>query len=124
MPIFVCVHMHILLYFPLLFTYLKTKFAMPSSNTKTHRGSPKQGPKQNHMSLPKVIHDELRMCVALRGHSTIRSRPGKILTKQYKHMEDFYHDKSNHLPTQIQMLVEVQLHHGALYEKKTVPIIC
>ena len=32
-------------------------------------------------------------------------------------MEDLFHGKSNHSPSQVQILVDGQLHYGALYEK-------
>ena len=38
-------------------------------------------------------------------------------------MEEFYHGKFEHSPSQIQMLVDGQLHYGALYDKKTAPIL-
>ena len=84
-----------------------------------------QGSKQSPKTtmLPKAVHDELRMCVALRGYSAIRAGEGKILSIQYKCMEEFYHGKFEHSPSQIQMLVDGQLHYGALYDKKTAPIL-
>ena len=72
--------------------------------------------------LPKSVRDELRMSVALRGYSSIRAGEGKTLPQQYKYMEDFYHGKLNNSPSQIRMLVDGQLHYGALYDKKTAPI--
>ena len=82
----------------------------------------KSGAKQKLTKLPKVIRDELRMCVALRGYSTIRSGEGKTLDEQYKLMQEFYHGKGNRSPSQIEMLVEGQLHYAGLYEKKSVRI--
>ena len=96
---------------------------MSSSHTTAFRVS-KQGQKQSPKTtmLPKAVRDELRMCVALRGYSTIRAGEGKTLTQQYKCMQDFFHGKSNHSPSQVQMLVDGQLHYGAIYKKKTAPI--
>ena len=82
----------------------------------------KSAAKQRLTKLPKVIRDELRMCVALRGYSTIRSGEGKTLDEQYRLMEEFYHGKKNSSPSQIEMLVEGQLHYAGLYEKKSVRI--
>ena len=48
---------------------------------------------------------------------------GKILIHQHKFMEDFYHGKSNHSPSQILMLVEGQLHYAALHETKSLLIL-
>ena len=82
----------------------------------------KSAAKQRLTKLPKVIRDELRMCVALRGYSTIRSGEGKTLDEQYRLMEEFYHGKKNSSPSQIEMLVEGQLHYAGLYEKKPLRI--
>ena len=71
--------------------------------------------------LPKAVRDELRMCVALRGYSSIRSGFGKKLETQYKLMETFFHGKSSQ-PSQIQMLVDGQLAYAALYDSKTAPV--
>jgi hypothetical protein len=96
---------------------------MSSSHTTAFRVS-KQGQKQSPKTtmLPRAVQNKLRMCVALRGYSTIRAGEGKTLTQQYKYMEDFFHGESNHSPSQVQMLVDGQLHYGALYKKKTAPI--
>eukprot|EP00957_Ditylum_brightwellii_P006872 520024-Ditylum_brightwellii.AAC.1 len=84
----------------------------------------KQGQKQSPKTtmLPKAVRNELRICVALRGYSTIQAGEGKTLTQLYKCMENFHHGKSNHSPSQIQMPVNGQLHYGALYDKKAAPI--
>ena len=55
------------------------------------------------LMLPKVIHDELRMSVALRGYSTIRDGDVKNIAQQQQSMEEFYHGKLNKSPSQIQM---------------------
>ena len=97
---------------------------MSSSPAPAHRVA-QQGSKQSPktMMLPKAVRDELCMCVALRGYFSIRAGEGKILSMQYKCMEEFYHEKLEHSPSQIQMLVDGQLHYGALYDKKTTPIL-
>ena len=75
-----------------------------------------QGPKQSPKTtmLLKAVRDELRMCVTLRGYSAIPAGKGKTLPVQYKCMEEFYHGKFEHSPSQIQMLVDGQLYYGAL----------
>ena len=37
-------------------------------------------------------------------------------------MQEFYHGKGNRSPSQIEMLVEGQLHYAGLYEKKPIRI--
>ena len=74
------------------------------------------------MALPKPIRDELRMSVALRGYSVIKGGDGKTMTQQEKLLEDFFHGKKKHSPSQIQMLVNGQLHYASFYEKQSAPI--
>ena len=69
--------------------------------------------------LPKAIRNELRMCVALRGYSALREGKGKTLTQQYACLEDFYHGKKGHSPSQIQMMAEGQLYYADLYDATT-----
>ena len=75
-----------------------------------------------HMILPKAVRDELRMSVALRGYSSIKAGRGKTIKQQFTCLHDFFHGKQKHSPSQIQMLVEGQLHYACFYEKESVPI--
>ena len=75
-----------------------------------------------HMSLPKPVRDELRMSVALRGYSALKAGRGKTIKQQIQSLYDFFHGKKKHSPSQIQMLVEGQLHYACFYEKESVPI--
>ena len=77
---------------------------------------------QEIIILPKIIRDELRMCVALRGYSAIREGEGKTLQQQYVCMEDFYHGKPGHSPSQIMMMAEGELNYADLY-KSTIKTI-
>ena len=94
-----------------------------SAHSTAHRLSKQKQHKQTtkETMLPKAVRDELRMCVALRGYSSIRSGFGKKLETQYKLMETFFHGKLSQ-PSQIQMLVDGQLAYAALYDSKTAPV--
>ena len=73
----------------------------------SQRGSKSRSKKSHEMIiLPKAIRDELRMCIALRGYSAIQEGQGKTLQQQYACMEDFYHGKKGHSPSQIEMMTE------------------
>ena len=92
-----------------------------SSSHSTARRLSKQRTKHSPTKptmLPKAVRDELRMCVALRGYSTIRGGFGKKLDEQFVLMQDFFHGKSTHAPSQIKMLVDGQLAYAALYDTK------
>ena len=56
------------------------------------------------------------MCVALRGYSAIREGEEKTLQQQYVCMEDFYHGKQGHSPSQIEMMAEGELYYADLYK--------
>ena len=96
-----------------------------SAHTTVHRLNKtkrmNQSPPKSAM-LPKAIRDELRMCVALRGYSSIRGGFGKKLDIQYKLMETFYHGTSTQ-PSQIELLVNGQLAYASLYDSKTAPVV-
>ena len=66
--------------------------------------------------LPKAIRDELRMCCALRGYSSIREGDGKTIKQQHDLISDFFHGVTGKSPSQIRMLCEGKLHYGDLYE--------
>ena len=97
-----------------------TSHIMSSSHSTARRLSKqrtKHSPTKSTM-LPKAVRDELRMCVALRGYSTIRGGFGKKLEEQFVLMQEFFHGKSTHTPSQIKMLVDGQLAYAALYDTK------
>jgi hypothetical protein len=71
---------------------------------------------------PKAIHNELHMCVALRRYSAIREGKGKALNQQYALLEDFFHGKEGHSPSQIEMMAKGQLYYADLYDLSTVSI--
>jgi hypothetical protein len=73
--------------------------------------------------LPKPIRDELRMCVALRGYSTIREGDGKTLIQQHTSMQQFFHGINGSSPSQVQMLAEGTSHYKDLYETGVVSIV-
>ena len=66
--------------------------------------------------LPKAIRDELRMCCALRGYSSIREGDGKTIKQQHDLISDFFHGVTGKSPSQIRMLCEGKLHYGDLYD--------
>ena len=72
--------------------------------------------------IPKTIRDELRMCVALQGYSSLREGLGKTLHQQYHSMEQFFHGQEGKTPSQIKMMAEGVGRYKELYEKKSTPI--
>ena len=69
--------------------------------------------------LPKTIRDELRMCCALRGYSSIRSGDGKTLKQQHQLMSEFYHGVTSTSPSQILMLTEGISPYSDLFDTTT-----
>ena len=94
-----------------------------SAHHTVHRLTKQKKLKQttNGTMLPKAVRDELRMCVALRGYSSIRAGFGKKLEIQYKLMEKFFHGNESQ-PSQIQMLVDGQLAYADLYDNTVAPV--
>ena len=68
--------------------------------------------------LPKTIRDELRMCVALQGFSTLREGVGKTQKQQWNSMEQFFHGRDGTAPSQIKMMAEGVGRYKELYEEK------
>ena len=66
--------------------------------------------------LPKAVRDELRMCCALRGFSSIRQGEGKTIKQQHDLLSDFFHGVRGKSPSQISMLTEGKLHYADLYD--------
>jgi hypothetical protein len=62
------------------------------------------------------------MCIALRGYSAIRVGKGKTLHQQYALLEDFFHGKEGHSPSQIEMMAKGQLYYVDLYDSSTISI--
>ena len=73
--------------------------------------------------FPKTIRDQLRMTVALRGHSSLRQGEGMSGKKQEQCLENFYHGVPNKSPSQIQMISEGLSPCDDLHETKTVSIV-
>ena len=69
--------------------------------------------------LPKTIRDELRMCCALRGYSSIRSGDGKTLKQQHQLMSYFYHGVTSTSPSQILMLTQGISPYSDLFDTTT-----
>ena len=68
--------------------------------------------------LPKTIRDELRMCVALQGFSSLREGVGKTQKQQWNSMEQFFHGRDGTAPSQIKMMAEGVGRYKELYEEK------
>ena len=68
--------------------------------------------------LLKAVRNELKICITLRGYSSIRGGFRIKLDHQYKKMESFYHSTKTQ-SSQIKLLVESQLSHANLCDSKT-----
>jgi hypothetical protein len=94
---------------------------MPYSNQRRLSNTSRQRSRSRtslntRLPLPKSIRNELRMCVALRGYSSIREGTGKTIKQQRQLLYDFYHGVSGKNPSQIGMLSEGKLHYADLYD--------
>jgi hypothetical protein len=97
---------------------------MPYTNKRRISGSARQRsrsrmPLNARLPLPKAIRNELRMCVALRGYSSIREGSGKTLKQQRQLLYDFFHGVTGKNPSQVRMLTEGKLHYADLYDTTT-----
>ena len=70
-----------------------------------------------YMSLPKATCNELRMSIALCGYLSIKASHSKTIKQQFQSLHDFYHRKKKYSPSQIQILVEGQLHYTCFCKK-------
>ena len=56
--------------------------------------------------LPKEVRDELRLTVAMRCYSIMRSGSAKSLNAQYEHMSALYHGNEPSIPSNIKMMCD------------------
>ena len=56
--------------------------------------------------LPKEIRDELRLTVAMRCYSVLRSGNAKSLNAQYEHMSALYHGNEPSIPSNLKMMCD------------------
>ena len=66
--------------------------------------------------LPRYIRDELRMTVALKGYSSLKTSKARRLPEQYEYMHKFFHGKVPSHPAQIKLLAEGHLNYRDLYD--------
>ena len=97
------------------------------SSRKTHRQCRKLRSSRPRLLLnqtfPKEIRNELRICCALRGVSTMRQGPGLTSLNQQKYLNNFFHGESNKSSSQIRMLAEGISPYDDLYSSRSVSII-
>jgi hypothetical protein len=62
------------------------------------------------------------MHFAHRVYSATTEGKGKTLHQQYALLEDFFHGKEGHSPSQFLMMVKGQLYYADLYDSSTISI--
>lgn len=83
----------------------------------------KKSPQRKSMKLPKIIRDELRMVVALRGYSNMKCGDGRNSKMQENHMYTYFHGLKKTRPSQIGMLCKGEGAYNGLYKNLNKPVV-
>ncbi len=66
--------------------------------------------------IPKSIRDELKMCIVLKGYSSIREGSGKTLKQQMDTLYQFFHGEEPTHPSQLKLLCNGGYPYNEFYE--------
>ena len=91
--------------------------------TKAKKTVRNTSPRRKAMKLPKMIRDELRMVVALRGFSNMKSGEGRNIKMQENQMHSYYHGSEPTRPSQIGMICKGEGAYQDFYDSLSKPVV-